>query len=357
MKAKKLVWATAVVAGMLMFTACSDKDNPQQVQQRGEPASLIIGLVGNPSTTRAAVAASNEEKAIKNFSVYVFDNAELLEKKEVITDGTLTKRIEGLTSGQKTIVLLTNMGTYPDVTNLDGIKAISFIDLKDQYENYKTNGFVMSGQKAKTLSAGINNETIPVERIVSKVKLGTITFANPLEAPHEADKLELTDAYIMKAIKESRVNAGTVVTQNPVYGGMASTVSTSQLDSLAKEIVFDGGDPTAATTKLDAYFYILPQAETKVNPTLLTLKGTYDGTDMYFPFRINEIMKNEGTAQDPVMVGYGAIERNKVYTINVTFARPGAGSSHPESPLDPAVLNVTIEAADWEGVDPQDVTW
>ena len=53
----------------------------------------------------------------------------------------------------------------------------------------------------------------------------------------------------------------------------------------------------------------------------------------------------------------GCIQRNHVYTVNVTLKRLGGGSADPEVPADPAALTVTVEPQEWATELVQNVEW
>lgn len=74
------------------------------------------------------------------------------------------------------------------------------------------------------------------------------------------------------------------------------------------------------------YFYVFPNDNTGGNATLITLVGTYDGQLTYFPFRINDKPGEDGATSDGTF-----IQRNHVYTVNVTLKRLGGGSADPGS--------------------------
>lgn len=100
------------------------------------------------------------------------------------------------------------------------------------------------------------------------------------------------------------------------------------------------------------YFYVFPNDNTGGNAALITLVGTYDGQLTYFPFRINDKPGSDGATSDGTF-----IQRNHVYTVNVTLKRLGGGSADPEVPADPASLTVTVEPQEWATELVQNVEW
>ena len=97
---------------------------------------------------------------------------------------------------------------------------------------------------------------------------------------------------------------------------------------------------------------MFPNDNSGGNATLITLVGTYDGQPTYFPFRINDKSGEDGATSDGTF-----IQRNHVYTVNVTLKRLGGGSTDPEVPADPASLTVTVEPQEWATELVQNVEW
>ena len=188
----------------------------------------------------------------------------------------------------------------------------------------------------------VSEATIPISRVVAKVKLGTLTIAP--EAGHDAAKFALTKVMVMKARSSVKMGLPSVdYTPNAFYGGMQgdkSTVKTYLAETIST------GDYA------NRYFYVLPSDNGDGNTTLITLAGTYDGQPVYFPFRINDTVGSDGATSDGTF-----IRRNSVYVVNVTLKRLGSGSDNPEVPADPASLTVTVEPQEWATDLIQNVEW
>lgn len=356
MKTKKYVFATAIAIALLAV-ACSDtgNDNPEPPGAKKGNATLEIVLAGN-NGTRATVDDADqadllaEESAVKKYAVYVFDDGGLIEKKEEFLGTVIPAQVTGLTEGDKTIVVLTNMDAFPDVTNYAGLTVTPSIELEDEINNVATKGFVMSGKATPTLTSGAtNNVTVTVDRVVSKIKLGTIAFDNQLATGHDASKLTLSGVAIMQAPSHAAYNPDSVGNSTTYWGGIPGTTSTVIKTFLHEDIEFDGSTPGSFSHN-NIYFYVLPNGLSEDKATLLTLIGEYQGQGLrYFPFRINP-QDDSGNPRK------GLIKRNHEYTVNVTFKRPGYGVDDPEKPLDPAIANVTVEVKDWETVT-NNVSW
>lgn len=369
MKVKYYLLSALLAGGLL--ASCS---NNEEVQGKGtdgvvEEASISITLSGSKAGTRAmsTEAGTDAENEIKDFAVYVFDQNGTLEKhlgKTVPTNQTteLTKTITGLVTGPKTIVVLANLnGGYP--TYVDGtaqytdLVNISKKILDEQSPAYiaveaNAQGLVMSGELDKNLVKGTNTAIVPVERVVSKIKIGTVKV-NEIAGHDKAFVLQ--NVHIMRAKSHATVNPGiittTIETADGYYGGLRDDdyATKTKKDYLTEDLT-----PvlsTMADTPTGLYFYVYPNDNVSEECTLMVFEGTYDGNTLFYPFRINDkiVVDSEGTGE--------YIKRNTVHTINVTFEKPGNGSSNPEVPLDPADLTVTVEPAEWLVVPTQSVTW
>ena len=133
-------------------------------------------------------------------------------------------------------------------------------------------------------------------------------------------------------------------TLNYLYGAMPvnSNIEKSYLSETISAADYTG-----------RYFYVLPSDNDDGHTTLITLAATYKGIPTYFPFRINnKTAESEGETTDGKF-----IERNHIYTINITIKRLGNGSVDPTEPGDPAALVVTVEPQDWETEIIQNVEW
>lgn len=202
----------------------------------------------------------------------------------------------------------------------------------------------MSGQASVELVANQTKETtIPISRLVAKVKLGKVTIEP--EAGHDISEFNLEKVLIMNARGSALMGLpATNYTLNYLYGAMPvnGNIEKSYLSETISAADYTG-----------RYFYVLPSDNDDGHTTLITLAATYKGIPTYFPFRINnKTAESEGETTDGKF-----IERNHIYTINITIKRLGNGSVDPTEPGDPAALVVTVEPQDWETEIIQNVEW
>lgn len=316
-------------------------------------ASLAITLSGQDTRSRAVAPTDEEgtealkaaENKLHNVTVFVFNNNGTLDKKHVFSTSALTETVTGLIAGQKKIVVLANVPTsvvLPETINYAWFADPSnVIDLDTQFT--AEGGLFMSGEGTATLSANQTaTTTIPLSRLVAKVKLGTITVTP--DPGHELQKFALNKVLIMKARGSAQMGVPSAAyTPGVLYGGMQG--DKSQVKTYLSETI-------STSDYANRYFYVLPSDNDDENTTLVTLAGTYDGQAVYFPFRINDKVGSDGATTDGKF-----IRRNNVYVVNVTLKRPGSGSDNPEVPADPASLTVTVEPQEWETELIQNVEW
>ena len=115
------------------------------------------------------------ENKIYKATVFVFNTNGVLDKKADITSPDKSVKIENLTAGKKNVVVVANVPesiNFPESINYNWFnKSENIIDLETQYTIDK--GLFMSGQASVELVANQTKETtIPISRLVAKVKLG-----------------------------------------------------------------------------------------------------------------------------------------------------------------------------------------
>lgn len=334
---KKIFIPFLMLMGVLS-TSCK-KDSAEAPEAQVPQTTLTLTLGG--STKAVGIPTLAAENTILTFNVYVFKN-NLLERVATFTTG-LTQTISDLTTGQKTIAVLANLpSSFPTFNVGDPYsrfaEASALIELESQRN--LNNGLLMRGEESMTLLAApaLNQLRVNVSRIVAKIKLGTITL-DPV-AGHTGTFL-LEKVLVTKAKSLSSVGLPSVITSGPFLGGASGqTVAASEVRSWLAE-------PITMADHANRFFYVFANNNVTGNATLLTLVGTYNGVRAFFPFRINDDATGTGDFIRP----------NTEHTVNITIKRPGAGSADPERPSDPADLEVTVVAQDWEVVPTQNVEW
>ncbi|MEN9917641.1 MAG: hypothetical protein RL662_77 [Bacteroidota bacterium] len=331
---KQLFFLASIIS--LLFTACSNNDNTSPDSGKAKLSVRLTGQNTAGVSTRSEGAPTQlEENKITSFKVYIFYNNRLEQSATSATGAELL--IEDLTTGSKKVVVIANAATYPNLSEGDPYDNLALpannIDLGEQQT--LDDGLVMTGEINTVLqseSLGTNERTIPVTRIVAKLKLGTITVEPAIGT--DIAKFVLSGVAVIKGRGKSSFGIPSVITTVPLYSGITGLeVQGVNVKSYLYENI-------TIAEHTNRYFYVFENNSTNDDEsTLLTLEATYNGELMYFPFRVKDI------------------RHNTEYTINVTLRRIGSGSPDPEIPSDPATLTVTIVPQDWVVAPVQNVEW
>lgn len=339
---------------LALLGACSK--NEMNELGNGEEASITITLKGENLSSKATGSTSDtetDERKIVNYKVYVFSyNSGVLEKEVdgIVSNGVAgSTQIDGLnTAGTKRVVVVANLPAgFPAIDNYDDFGTAAFDLGLQNPANRAITGLVMSGESSElTLTSGSPVPvTVSIKRIVAKIELGSVTITP--EAGH-TEAFVLTQVSIQKAKSNANIGPVTIVSNAPFYGGLSGTESSVPnpdnylLDAISTD------QPNGSPKVFDNFFYVFPNDEVGAE-TLLTITGTYKGNITHFPFRINSIVSS--TADGTL------IKRNTRYILNVTLKKLGSGTTDPDTPGDPAAIEVTVTTEGWEGPLVQDLEW
>ncbi|MCC8174038.1 MAG: FimB/Mfa2 family fimbrial subunit [Odoribacter sp.] len=341
-----LISLLAVIS--FLFVGCSNDDGFNGIDDE-EEAVMTIRLAGS-SQTRAWEDV--EDSKIKDYQVYVFSlPAGILEAKASGTAANLTTQITGLKTGsRKTVVVLTNLGTYPDITNYADI-ADNKIDLEDYYTNIEDNGYIMSGEKTNIQLVKGDNEPVEIslKRTVAKLTLESITFVP--EDGHDLDLVTIKGVSAQRVSPEATLAPLAGIYGSWHYGGIADASATglTQLDLLYNALDFKGtGYVENQKYTLQNTFLVYPNAN-RDNCTLLTIEADYNGETIYYPIKVNFEIGDENTDRE-------LVESNKHYKLNITLKRFGDGTTGPENPNEEADIDVVISVEDWDVIT-QNTEW
>lgn len=341
---KLFLFATMVA---LLNFSCGNNNEETKDLGGGEKASLTIKLAGSSKAEARAIGpvTQAEENAIHGYIVYVFYNDVLEKRTELIPVDQLnpdyTYTLNGLTTGTKKIVVIANPVNTPLLSVGDSYSRFSEAGFNTNLDDQATltNGLIMTGEATTTLAAApaANAVTVPVTRIVAKIKLGTITVTPAVGT--QASLLTITGLAIMDAPSISSLGLPSIITTPPLYGGLLGGINVTPENF--RTHLFEPITWTVGTQDYeDRFFYVFADQLNEPNyPTYMTLQGTYNGNPSYFVFAINHIL------------------RNTEHTVNITLRRLGSGSPGPDIPSDPTTLEVTIVPQDWAVQLPQNVEW
>lgn len=124
--------------------------------------------------------------------------------------------------------------------------------------------------------------------------------------------------------------------------------------TLGTAVAAVGSDVSSLLSKVvNGFWYVLPNDGSTGKPTMLTLKGEYDGVDYFYPVEINT------PASNPTTNGGDAgtyIKRNTRYVLDIEFKNL-IGTDDPDVPGKKANMVITVTPKDWEGPVQQTTTW
>lgn len=353
---KKMLFAGLAALGILAAGCSKDQNIPDNNGSETGNASLRVAIKGESATSRATGSpTTDDEKTVHSFTVYVFNNSSgVLEANQTFTG--LEGRLNGLgvASQKKVVVFVNQPAGFPSVSNYDDLSdASTMVALGSQVPgDFSSTGLFMSGEAADpvTLTTGsVASVEVTVKRLTAKVRLSGLTVT-PAEGL-SLDDFELTGVSIQKA-RDKFSPMGAMSTSGFSYvGGVQMEGSGLTPVSYLNELYnLPGG---YAGTKLDPeiYFYVFPNDNTDNNATLMNIYGEYKGDPMYYTFRINDKMA-EGSTTDGTW-----IQRNKIYTLNVTLKKIGSGGEDPNVPNEEVSMDVQVVVADWENELVQNVEW
>lgn len=351
----KKMFLIGLAALGILATGCSKDHNPDN--GKGE-ASMRITINGESSTRAVGTPSADLEKTVHSFTVYVFNNGSgVLEASETFTtglEGTVTGL--GVASQKKVVVFVNQPAGFPAVTNYsDFATAATMIDLSTQVPgDFQTTGLFMSGETSSPVTLSTEETVsvpVTVRRLAAKVRLGTLTV-NPAEGLLLSD-FELTGVSIQKARDKYDALGVNRTTGFGYVGGVQTAGSGLTPVSYLNELYTLPANYTAGTPLTpQIYFYVLPNDNTNGNATLMNIYGTYQGQDTYFPFVINGETGEGGSTTDGTY-----IQRNRIYTLNVTLTKLGTGGGDPNIPNEEVSMSVEVTVADWEDELIQNVEW
>jgi hypothetical protein len=447
MKSTKNLWV-ALAAIALGTASCTHE--PAVKPTGNTDGKLTVSIKSKAPATRAILDGtlitdpilSTFENNLTGFSVYVFDyTTGTLEKAGSTGTGETSVTLTGLnTAGTKRVFVMANatgltgstMPTFSSsVDYATGIAAGNVVLADQLFTDFTalTKGLLMTGEYADptshvagplTLASGTNNIVIPVERVVSKIQLGDITFGDDI-ALSELAKFRITGAGIQQAVGSSAINPGTTTTATtpaPTLYGAYTGASVSQTDAVISPVLgtsFTGfsdylvgllnalnlnisvggvslGSVLDATLLQDLVSALLGGIlpVTGLDDTLgeaITGVGTVaEDIIKYTPNGFWYVLPsdyaasptlltitgtydgktyyypveiNTPTANPSTVTGDGKgnyVQRNTVYKINLQF-NSLIGTDDPDEPGKQASIVATIEPVAWNGPVEQNTTW
>ena len=311
---KHLLFLAAFAA--LSLASC----NREPARTDGEPVEITVTIQGT-APTRATNVTYDNESAVANLQVYVFNNQKLEDYRDACA--AMTAKLTA-SSGQRTVWALVNAPAIKDIATEDELSA-----RVSQLNANKTNAFVMSGSATQELTDG-GTVSITVKRIVSRVSVKKIS--TDFQYSLASESLTVDAIYLINVAADNNyaVSATPSVWVNQL--GHKDNGYDSLLYDTVSATVKNG---TPHTTEHVFYPYPNPteaaayDATWKPRHTMLVVEVTFENKKGYYPVEL------------PVL------ERNKTYVIEemVIQHRPG---DVPYKPLQNGETNVQITVNDWE---------
>lgn len=318
----------STVASVMFSCSSNDSENLlNEVLQKGE---LHVDVKSGESGSETK---PDDDAKIKNLHLFVFKNKkgeadngekEVYKSLDFSNGSTPSVFSSKPTQGHKDLVVVANYNDLDEskiyqLGHLQSTKAF----LKDQTEG----NFTMVGEQPFEVKGGLNETTVNLTRLVSKVVLKSVE----IDANSSVNgKIEVERAFMMNVNGESKLQGEgegkDVEVNNPVMHGYQLTKENdpNYLESLTKNW---------SNAPLNFYAF-----ENKgATATMLCIEATYtknDGTKV--PVYYSIVVKTGEEAK---------ILRNNVYTLSATIKRPG--SLVPEIPSDKGDLEVSISVDEW----------
>lgn len=339
------------IALIAMLAASCSNDEAGLTPVEGK-ASMTIQLQGETTKTRSiGMPAEAAESNIHDVGVYIFNAAGQLQRFQYFGEKLTSQKIENLTTGPKTVVILSNFGesNYPTVASYNGLKAarISLDAIPANSTELASKGLPMSGEEEVTLleNEGVddsNKVTVTLSRLVAKVRLASVTIQDPSQ---DFIPVNLKSVGIMKAVSEVGVVNADVASTPTYFKGYED--GTGVLKTYLQEGLTNNYGAPASTGTI--YFYLLPYGADDDHATLMTLMSENGEplTTKYFPIVINQTGSN----------GNIYLQRNSQYALHVTLKHHDTGTTTPEEIIKDASVEVTVEVEPWATEIEQDVIW
>ena len=371
MRTINYLWAVLAAATLSLNACVSGENENLEPQPQEKTAKLEIRLTGETATTKATGATlptQTVENTIKRFTVAIFNKDQTVNTIQTITTKTTSPTTINCTPAKDcTGIVVANAPTenhFAGALNKgDFLKKVIALTKAQTSDCLPMSGEVKdkSGNATFTLAPGENTGmTAVLKRLVARVSVSSIKSAFDPNGQYSAASYQLKNIFVRDAVKEVVPAVGgysdTKMT-TPAFLTGSYTNSTGTEAALATAVSPAVNVSTEHTTNY--WFYIFPNEETDKH-TALVLEGTFKknasdaGTTIYYPVIINKdqigtsITGNSGK-------GTSNIQRNTTYAIKATIK--GIGTTDPAADIDPASLQLTVSAANWELNITQDVTF
>lgn len=354
---RKSVLCLLSIAALFMVS-CSKENVPEAVQEN-DRAIVRLSIQGENSLQTKASGSGHgiqsDDNIVNTLEIFIFrntgeqavDNGQLeLYKKYSAAD--LSRGLSGLelisSTGKKTIYAVCN--SHKD-DNFAGVNSLAtFKNELSLLKNENVKNFTMCGYKDVELNA-VNDITIPVKRLVARVKLTSVSTAFA-GTPYEGSTLQNVKAYLINVHAEKLLYNGSNKSGSQVLNlsrYIENDCTGFSMVGMLYESIADKVDDTGNNTT--RWFYTFENTIEMEDPTVndyytrLIIEGTLNGVTYYYPVNINREGFGYVSSEDT----RPGIERNKSYELSVVISKPG--SLNPNMPIVNGTVSVSVNVENW----------
>ena len=304
------------VLAALACCACSKGVENYSSEKDGEVVELSFSV-----PVKATKASGNvTEDAIESLQVFVFGKDGQVQSSGIAEENSLTLTC---TTGEKQIAAVVNAEALNGVNTLEQLKA----KMSDFGDN-TLDGFVMSGLKPETLSAS-GSVTVPVSRLVSKVKLSSVTNSFRL-SQHQAMEFRLMSVFMTNAPQQTGYFYASQSSQM-INDGVSDI---NDIIAASGDLLYDElGDVEVAmdeTIEVDNFLYCYPNMKSVAGKPAYLVVQTRLGDGIYY-----------------YSVELPKMESNKCYNVSLTVTMPG--SLTPDVPVKKEDAVFSVSVTEWAG--------
>lgn len=315
----------------LAAVAACQKAPQTNSEEINEFGYLTVSLSQEKPITKAdPTPATDDEKAEKKVSVYVFNkrNGRLDAYKDIVSTAAECKF--KLTTGEKKVYALINGANLPGRETVTSITELEALVDDISTGTIATNGLTMIGSADVTVTmASEATAAVTVSRLVSRVVINRIV--NNL--PAQYGKMKFECAYLGNAYSKSTLKGESSVMVNP--DGYADAGKTKMIGkageqgSCAPYMFKTIGQEVLVGNAMSTPVSLYCQPNPSDTYTTLLIYVTYGGDlDGYYPIKLSK-----------------KLLANTTYSLDITCNNPPV--SKPDEEFQVNGLNVTITVSDW----------
>ena len=318
------IFCLIMLASSLMSCEQKETDMDESVKMK---TSLEINLISEK--TKASGLGGNEENAVSDYQVLVYDMSSRMLESYVKPDPTSISVNIQCTTGPKEVVVLANA---PDVSGI--VSFDTFLKTKSRLADNASGSLVMEGHAASDLTAAGGAVNVNIRRIVSKVVLDAVNVNFEADAYDHMDfilkRVYLTNiagdkSYLSETADPSSWYNQIIRTQSP------------EIDALVYDDISDVNLKESKTYTVKHHFYCYPNPHEddtfasdhwSPRPTRLVLEAVLGGVPYYYP------------------VSLPPLKQNTRYHVTLNIIRPGATS--PEQDMEKYAATFMINVEEWK---------